>query len=117
MTSIHPLRPLPSQIKPLRACWRFAAQLLLGLLCLSGVAKADFTFNSSTGTITGYVGAGGAVVIPASINGTPVTAIGEAAFSPGYRGNQSIISVTIPDSVTSIGQRAFPESCEIKRTK
>jgi len=68
---------------------------------------SDFTFNSGTGTITGYTGAGGAVVIPASIDGAPVTAIGDSAFSPAYQGIQSITSVTIPASVTSIGIAAF----------
>jgi hypothetical protein len=73
--------------------------------------SGDFTYTSTATevTITGYTGAGGAVAIPASIDGTPVTAIGEAAFSPNYRGNQSITSVSIPDSVTSIGSYAFSE--------
>jgi hypothetical protein len=53
-------------------------------------------------TITGYTGTGEVVIIPASINGTPVTAIGENAFL-----DNSLTSVTIPDSVTSIGDGAF----------
>ncbi|MEI8341728.1 MAG: leucine-rich repeat domain-containing protein [Verrucomicrobiota bacterium] len=88
---------------PQLSCWRFAAQLVLGFLCLTGVAKAQFTFNSATGTITGYTGAGGAVVIPASIDGKPVTAIGDNAFS----GVSSLTSVIIPASVTRIGGGAF----------
>ena len=69
----------------------------------------DFTYTATATevTITGYTGAGGAVVIPASIGGAPVTAIGELAFSPDYQGIQSITSVTIPNSVTSIGNYAF----------
>jgi hypothetical protein len=69
----------------------------------------DFTYTATATevTITGYTGPGGAVVIPASIDGTPVTAIGNEAFSPGYEGIQSITSVTIPNSVTSIGNLAF----------
>ena len=45
----------------------------------------------------------GAITIPSSIGGYPVTSIGEFAFSD-CRG---LTSVTIPDSVTSIGDRAF----------
>ena len=88
-----------------------AALCLLSVIPANAAQSGDFTYTATTTevTITGYTGAGGAVVIPASINGTPVTAIGEAAFSPGYRGNQSIISVTIPDSVTRIGDYAFSE--------
>ncbi len=69
----------------------------------------DFTYtaNATEVSITGYTGAGGAVAIPASINGKPVKAIGEAAFSPSNQGIQSITSVTIPNSVTSIGAFAF----------
>lgn len=70
----------------------------------------DFT-NTATATevtITGYTGTGGVVIIPASIGGVPVTAIADSAFVfPNYQGIQSITSVTIPNSVTSIGNYAF----------
>lgn len=65
-----------------------------------------FTTNNGTITITGYAGSGGAVVIPNTITGLPVTSIGEGAFIT----NLSIINVTIPDSVTSIGSYAFSGS-------
>lgn len=89
--------------------------------------QADcFTFDSATGTITGYVGSGCSsdVVIPAAINGVPVTKIGTGAFSSkmltsvviansvasigdyAFSSNQ-LTSVIIPDSVTSIGNSAF----------
>jgi len=72
-------------------------------------AASDFTYTATATevTITGYTGAGGVVIIPASIGGVPVTSIGAAAFSTNYLGNQSIRSVTIPISVTSIGNYAF----------
>lgn len=42
-------------------------------------------------------------VIPATFNGLPVTEIGKSAF----RNKKSLISVTIPDSITKIGDYAF----------
>ena len=48
----------------------------------------------------------GRLIIPASIEGYPVTAIGDGAFS----GCDKLISITIPDSVTGIGDGAF-EGC------
>mgnify|MGYP000641442505 CR=1 FL=1 len=85
------------------------------LLCLTGVTNLhaqmygdfNYTMANGTATITGYNGAGGAIDIPNSINGYPVTSIGYGAFSPNYNGITSLTSVTIPDSVTSIGEYAF----------
>ena len=54
-------------------------------------------------TITGYIGTGGALTIPSTINGYPVTSIGDSVFY--YCTN--LTSVTIPSSVTSIGSQAF----------
>ncbi len=47
----------------------------------------------------------GDVVIPSTYNGQPVTEIGYHAFNKNY----DLTSVTIPDSVTSIGDYAFYE--------
>ena len=78
---------------------------LLLLLTLPGAVEAQFTYTTNNGTIriTGYTGPAGAVVIPATTNGWPVTSIGDGAF--GYCAN--LTSVTIPNSVTSIGTKAF----------
>ena len=54
-------------------------------------------------TITKYIGTDAKVSIPASINGLPVTVIGNSAFD--YCEN--LTSVTIPSSVTTIGESAF----------
>ena len=66
---------------------------------------SDFTWTSdgSAITITGYTGVGGAIVVPSMINELTVTGIGYQAF---YN-KASLTSVIIPDSVTSIGGRAF----------
>jgi hypothetical protein len=53
-------------------------------------------------TITDYTGSVKDVRIPDRINGFPVTSIGAAAFW-----DNRLTSVTIPDSVTSIGDQAF----------
>ncbi len=68
-------------------------------------------------TITGCdENASGEVVIPAEIDGYPVTSIGEKAFTTWTEidggvtqitGRSNITSIIIPDSVTSIGDWAF----------
>ena len=67
--------------------------------------SGDFYYSSSGSaiTITGYVGAGGAVTIPSTITGLPVTTIGYEAFSL----KSTITSIFIPNSVTTIGPLAF----------
>lgn len=65
--------------------------------------EAYFTFESTTGTITGYDIAGGLdVVIPSMIGGIAVEHIDFEVFLEKY-----LTSVIIPDSVTSIGINAF----------
>jgi len=79
---------------------------LLGIL-LAGfnhLAEAQFTYTTNNGsiTITGCTNTGGAVTVPSTINGLPVTSIAEYAFY-----GTSITGVSIPSSVTSIGFQAF----------
>ncbi len=52
--------------------------------------------------ITGYKGSDTDVVIPGEISGIPVTGIGDNAFK-----YCKMTNITIPDSVTSIGELAF----------
>ena len=78
-------------------------------LALSACQTTQFEYETnrsdmSTYVITGIGSVTGTdIVIPASINGIPVTAIGDDAFN----GCSGIKSVVIPNSVTSIGSQAF----------
>ncbi len=62
-----------------------------------------YTIQGGAVTITEYTGPGGAVTIPGTIAGLPVTRIGDVAFIGAW----SVTSVTIPNGVTSIGEYAF----------
>jgi hypothetical protein len=84
---------------------------LLSLILLStplvstAQQSGDFTYTSdgSAITITGYTGPGGAVTIPDTVAGLPVTTLGDYAFlnQPG------LTSVTIPSSITNLGDAVF----------
>jgi hypothetical protein len=97
----------PQQSNLIHQClWRhICASWLLLLLALPAVVQAQFTYTTSNGTITitRYAGPGGAVTIPSTINGLPVTSIGDFAFD----GCNSLTSVTIGNGVSSIGNAAF----------
>ena len=67
---------------------------------------SEFGFDGS-GTITSYSGTNATVVIPYEIDGVAVTAIGDMAFSSGYFGTLSLVTLIGPKSVTSIGNYAF----------
>jgi hypothetical protein len=88
---------------------RFACILRLAFLwsfLLPALANAQFLVATNTDgslTITGYTGPGGAVTIPDTINGLPVTSIGENAF---YL-NNSVTSFAIGSNVTTIADNAF----------
>jgi hypothetical protein len=81
------------------------ALALLLLWPIGELPAQDFTYTNNNGaiTITGYTGPGGNVTIPSSINGLPVTSIGDFAFVQNY----SLTSVTVPDSVIAIPDGAF----------
>ena len=98
----------------------FACVMVVVLLLFSGILSitglkpvaadqsGDYTYLVSSGnaTITGYTGSGGAIIIPSTLDGDAVEAIGNQSFE--YC--NSLTSVTIQGSVTTIGEGAF-SSC------
>jgi hypothetical protein len=72
---------------------------------LSTVAWVQFTYTTNNGTITitGYIANGGAVIIPSTISGLPVTSINNLVFYDHYY----LTSVIIANSITNIGPIAF----------
>ena len=85
--------------------------------------KYEYTVNDGNATITKFLGPVGSanpnfydIKIPSELGGHPVTGLGEYSFAAnpydGHQGNplcSKIRSVTIPQSVTSIGNHAFEE--------
>ena len=62
-----------------------------------------YTVYGGEAEITGYTGPGGDITIPTTLGGNPVTVIFVSAFAFCT----SLTSVTIPNSVTTIGYSAF----------
>jgi hypothetical protein len=88
----------------MKATFLFAVTLMLGILTAPRTLQAQFlyTTNNGTITITGYTGLGGDVIIPSTLDGLPVTDIGDSAFK-----ERDLTSLTVPDSITTIGDSAF----------
>jgi len=86
--------------------------LFTGVFALVPEARAqtdgvwEYAIDGGNVTITGYEGSGGAVTIPPTLGGYPVTSIGVSAFAS----KTTLTGVTIPNIVTSIGDYAF-QSC------
>jgi len=101
---------VPFLLSALVAAVERQSLLLLGWLLLATPvavqAQFNYTVTNGTVTITGYTGTNSVVVIPDTITGLPVTAI-EFFCLDDLTWNLSLTSVTIPNSVTSIGDSAF----------
>lgn len=65
---------------------------------------SDFAYAAADGevTITDYIGTSEHVLIPDTIDGLPVTALGHRAFY-----EKTVTTVVVPDSVTEIGAACF----------
>lgn len=98
-----------------RTLFAIPIALLLLALCLTACAEetkpetftsGDYTYillENGAAKITGYSGKAENLTIPDQLDGHPVAAIRDDAFSEC----SSLPSVSIPDSVTAIGDRAF----------
>jgi hypothetical protein len=88
-----------------RTVFLVVALFVLMAVGLYAQTEADFEVNKSSDgksvTITKYNGKATAVNIPAKIQNLPVIGVG------GFMGNTSITSVTIPNGVTRIENKAF----------
>lgn len=86
-----------------------AYEAMLGTVCIpEGDVQAiapdtQVLFDPATGAVTGYAGYSADVAVPASIEGTPVTAVADRAFLT----NQWVRRLTLPEGITSIGKQAF----------
>ena len=100
------LEQLVGQWRPVgsRSCIWALRRLAVLLWTLPAVLQAGYNYTIDGGQIiiTGYAGPGGVLTLPSAIDGLPVTSIGNSAFS-----GASLTCVTIPDSVTNIGDHAF----------
>lgn len=93
LTSVYSDTTMPAQDKTVYAYWEGE----------SLISEFAYTSTSTAITITGYTGSSTIVKIPTQIGGIPVTAIAANAFA----NNTTLVSVVVPNSVTSIGVGAF----------
>ena len=96
---------------------RFAGLLLMIALFMIMVPanaedvheSGDFLYEvkgNGSATITGYTGEQADIILPATIDGYTITAIGDEAFACEEKAGEAI-TITIPETVTSIGEKAF----------
>jgi len=70
----------------------------------------SYTLNENNeATITSYSGSAQLVDIPSSVDEYPVKSVGGGGANIFGGSNPSLLNVTIPDGVTSIGELAFSE--------
>jgi BspA type Leucine rich repeat region (6 copies) len=81
---------------------------LFGLTASAVQAQFEYVTNDDTIVITGYTGSGGAVVIPSTITGLPVTEIQGSGFE-----DRGITSVAISETVTNIQAQEFSPNDEL----
>lgn len=104
----------------------FALAVLVGV-CPTAFAESVVTVGGITyvvyqdhAEVNAYSGNGGEIVIPSKVNGVPVTAIGNYAFAEEYGVTEDakrITSVYVPDTVKTIGNKAFMECTKLKKVE
>ncbi|MBR1684061.1 MAG: leucine-rich repeat protein, partial [Clostridia bacterium] len=90
---------MPAEDLTLTALW----------LKVDGVLQLEafqLTYDENGATIVGYTGTQPEVTVPEKLNGYRVVRIADYAF----KGNRSMITLTLPDSVEEIGEYAFSDS-------
>lgn len=94
---------------PVRVNAETAETTVVEAAVTGGVIK----FDTSTGTVTGLssIEDAGTLVIPDTIEGVTVKAIGQQAFN----NNDTLVSIELPDSVELIDQHAF-NNCAVLET-
>ena len=78
--------------------------------------EGDFKFEisaDSEATVVKYIGSGGDVVIPKTAGGKTVTRI----YSGTFYKNESVTSVTVPDTINRIDSSAFDSCYNVKKIK
>jgi hypothetical protein len=117
---------MEDSMKSVKKNWRIIGMLTLILFNFAGCngktsaqsgagrnasPVSDFSYDLSGDgqgiKITSYTGTGGSVVIPSKIEDMPVTEIGQLAFTGQIAKRQTITSLMVPQSVTTIGMNAF----------
>lgn len=88
--------------------------LLSALPALADTTRTSGAFqytlkSNGTATIVGYTGGGDTVIIPQMLDGYTVTAIGDSAFDRKTE-KYKACSVTLPDTIKSIGAFAFRDT-------
>lgn len=97
---------------------RFAGLILVFVMLLAALpaladetrTSGDFQYtlkSNGTATIVGYTGSVDSIIIPQMLDGYTVTAIGDSAFKHQYSFGKNYSSVTLPDTIKSIGEFAF----------
>ena len=69
--------------------------------------------NADTVEVKSYAGTSAALTIPATVNGYKVVRVGDAAFE----GNANLTTIDLPDSIQTIGSRAFANCTSLSEIK
>ena len=78
----------------------------LDLTAVEGDFSYELINSGAEAEVTGYKGSGTSITIPDTMGGKPVTGIGNNAFQWNY----TVTSVTLPNSIKTIGNYAFDHS-------